>query len=98
MGAIGTLIVAAFYVIDYLRGDLSNYSYEDPARRRIIYLSAAIKVMFALSFPLVLFALGFYDERERRRLAEIWQKVKLKSKTEKDEVMVKADESFDAGD
>lgn len=98
MGAIGALIVAVFYVIDNLRGDLSDYSYEDPMRRKVIYLSAAIKVVLALSFPLLLFALGFYDERERRRLAEIWQRLKTKSKAEKDEVMVKADESFDAGD
>jgi O-antigen/teichoic acid export membrane protein len=104
MGAIGALIVVVFYVIDYLRGDLSVYSYDDPARRRIIYLSASLKVLLALSFPLMLFALRFYDERERRRLAEIWQKFsgglrdKPKSKIGKDEVMVKADESFDAGD
>ncbi len=100
MGAIGSLIIALFYVVDYLRGDLSEYSYDDPVRRRVIYLSAAIKVLAALSFPLLLLALRFYDERERRRLTEIRRKVwsGLRSKTGKDDVMVNADESFDAGD
>ena len=73
MGAIGALVVAAFYAIDYLRGNLNALSYDDPHRRQLLYISVAIKVVLALAFPLILLALGFYDERERRRLAGIWQ-------------------------
>ncbi|HKP88129.1 MAG TPA: oligosaccharide flippase family protein [Blastocatellia bacterium] len=103
-GAIGTLLIIAFYAIDYLRGDLEDNSYDDPARRKIIYLTVTIKVLLALSFPLVLFGLGFYDERERRRLAGLWQKIsrgreeKPASPKDADELMIKTDESFDAGD
>jgi hypothetical protein len=42
-----------------------------------LYLSLLIKSLLALSFPLVLFALRFYDERELRRLGEIWQEFSL---------------------
>ena len=104
VGAIGALLVVAFYAIDHLRGNLLDDSYNDPARRRIIYLTAAIKVALALSFPLILLVLRFYDERERRRLAEFWQKItggskeKPASQADADELMINTDESFDAGD
>jgi O-antigen/teichoic acid export membrane protein len=75
MAAVGGALVAAFYLSDYLRGDLSVYAPEDPARRAKLFVSAAVKGALALSFPLVLAALKFYNERERRRLAEIWQKL-----------------------
>lgn len=104
LGAIGSLIVVAFYAIDYLRGNLADDSYDDPARRRIIYLTITIKISLALSFPLILLALRFYDERERRRLAEIWRMVlsgfkrKPSSQMDGDELIIKTDERFDAGD
>lgn len=73
--AVGTLLVVIFYLADYLRGDLKEYRFEDPARRMKLYLSMAFKALIAISFPLILLALRFYDERERRRLVEIWQKI-----------------------
>ncbi len=107
IGATGGLIVAAYYAIDYLRGDLNVMSYDDPHRRRLIYLSVAVKVALALAFPLVLLALGFYDERERRRLATIWQQsvgaIRRRGLTDKasadaDELPISPEKSFDAGD
>ncbi|HJQ26230.1 MAG TPA: oligosaccharide flippase family protein [Blastocatellia bacterium] len=107
VGVVGALIAAAFYAIDYLRGDLNALSYDDPHRRRMIYVSAAMKVALALAFPLILLALGFYDERERRRLADIWQqslgalsnrKPADKSSADADDLPISAEESFDAGD
>jgi hypothetical protein len=50
-------------VIDYLRGP-------DPAHSRI-YMSMALKAVMALSFPLILYAAGFYEERERKRIIEL---------------------------
>jgi len=73
--AIGTLLFMMFYLADYLRGDLKEYRFEDPVRRIKLYISIALKTALALSFPLILLALRFYDERERRRLGEIWQKI-----------------------
>ena len=61
--AIGALITLGFYVIDYLRGP-------DPAHSRI-YMSMALKAVMALSFPLILYAAGFYEERERKRIIEL---------------------------
>ncbi len=64
--AVGSAFIALFYLDDYVRGPSLS--------RATLYLSLFIKVMLALSFPLVLLALRFYDERERRRIAEFWQK------------------------
>ena len=75
MMATGVALFAAFYAIDHLRGDLDSFSYDDPHRRNLIYLSAFLKTLLALSFPLLLLAERFYDARERRRLAAIWHKV-----------------------
>lgn len=75
--ATGTLLFAAFYAIDYLRGDLSAYSYNDPHRRNLLYISACVKTLLALAFPLLLVVERFYDERERRRLAAFWQKASV---------------------
>ena len=61
--AVGGMLTLGFYVIDYLRGP------EPPQVR--IYVTMAIKVLMALSFPLVLYAAGFYEERERKRLFEL---------------------------
>jgi O-antigen/teichoic acid export membrane protein len=94
MSATGSLVIFAFYAIDYLRGDLRDDSYDDPARRKVIYLTASVKVLLALSFPLILLALRFYDERERRRLLEIWRKVTDPLR----KPQLGADERFDAGD
>ena len=107
IGVTGALMLGAFYAIDYLRGDLSAMSYDDPQRRRLIYVSVAVKVALALCFPLVLLALGFYDERERRRLARIFQQsigairsrnLKCESPASADELPISPEKSFDAGD
>lgn len=66
---IGALLTAAFYVSDTLRG-------ESPSRSRV-FMSMAIKVSLALSFPLLLFVFRFFDPRELRRIGEAWQKVGL---------------------
>ncbi|MFY9569880.1 MAG: hypothetical protein WAV20_00600, partial [Blastocatellia bacterium] len=65
--AVGTLLIGAFYFNDSLHGD--------PENRASLFVSMAIKTMLALSFPLLLFALRFFDERELRRMAGIWQKL-----------------------
>ena len=107
VAGIGALLAATFYAIDYLRGDLNAMSYDDPHRRRLIYVSAAAKVALALCFPLILLALGFYDVRERRRLAVIWQqaigalrnrKPAEQAPGDADDLAISAEESFDAGD
>lgn len=73
--AVGALMVIIFYCVDYLRGDLKEYRFEDPVRRMKLYFSITFKALLAISFPLILLALRFYDERERRRISEIWQKI-----------------------
>ncbi|MEN3332276.1 MAG: hypothetical protein V7641_1641 [Blastocatellia bacterium] len=107
IGAIGALVVAAFYGIDYLRGDLNLLSYDDPHRRQLLYISVAMKVVLALAFPLILLALGFYDERERRRLAGFWQQAlgALRNRksgdqpqSDADDLPISPEKSFDAGD
>lgn len=65
----GALLTAAFYVSDSLRG-------ESPSRPRV-FMSMAIKVSLALSFPLLLFVFRFFHPRELRRISEAWQKVGL---------------------
>jgi len=64
---VGSLLTAAFYLNDSLRGDAPNETR--------LFLSLAIKASLALSFPLLLFALRFYDERELRRIGEIWHRL-----------------------
>jgi O-antigen/teichoic acid export membrane protein len=66
---IGALITAAFYVSDSLRGDSSS--------RSRVFMSMAIKVSLALSFPLLLFVLRFFHDRELRRVSELWQKLSV---------------------
>jgi O-antigen/teichoic acid export membrane protein len=70
--AVGSAVVGAFYLIDFLRG-------ESPGEGRVL-VSLAIKVSLALAFPLLLFALRFFDERELRRIAEIWVKLTAPAK------------------
>ena len=65
----GSSVMATFYLIDFIRG-------QSPSDGRL-YLSAAIKILLALLFPLALFALGFYDEKERRKLAEYRSRIFL---------------------
>jgi O-antigen/teichoic acid export membrane protein len=65
--AVGSAMVGAFYLTDSLRGD-------SPSDARIV-LTLAIKASLALSFPLLLFALRFFDERELHRIGEMWQKL-----------------------
>jgi O-antigen/teichoic acid export membrane protein len=107
IGLLGALLLAAFYTIDYLRGDLTEVSYDDARRRQLLYLSAAIKVVLTLAFPLILWALGFYDERERRRLAGILRQsvgaIRNRQSTGEappggDDLPINPEKSFDAGD
>jgi O-antigen/teichoic acid export membrane protein len=64
--ALGSGMIGAFYLIDSLRG-------ESPSDARLA-LSLAIKALLALSFPLLLFALRFFHERELQRVGDMWQK------------------------
>ena len=66
-----------------------------------------MKAGLALVFPLILLALGFYDARERRRLAGIWQQTvgAIRNRQPDDQPQMNADDlpispekSFDAGD
>ncbi len=66
IGMVGGGITALFYLIDFLRGETQS--------RGRLYLSILIKVVLALSFPLLLFGLRFYDEKERRRMSEYWSR------------------------
>lgn len=65
--AVGSAMVGVFYLSDSLRGD-------SPSDARLV-LSLAIKASLALSFPLLLFALRFFDDRELHRMGEIWHKL-----------------------
>lgn len=65
--AAGSVMIGGFYLIDSLRGD-------SPSDARLV-VSLAMKASLALSFPLVLLALRFFDERELIRMGEIWQKL-----------------------
>ena len=62
---LGAAVIAIFYAIDSMRG-------ASPGRGRLLW-TVGIKVALALVFPLLLFALGFFDERERRKVGEIWR-------------------------
>jgi peptidoglycan biosynthesis protein MviN/MurJ (putative lipid II flippase) len=64
---LGTLLTAGFYVNDSLRGESQN--------RATLFVSLAIKATLALSFPLLLFAFGFFHERELGRLYAIWMQL-----------------------
>lgn len=71
---VGAVMIGAFYLIDALRGDLTPAAPGALSRNAKLWLSIVVKVALALLFPLLLLALGFYEERERRRLREIWRK------------------------
>jgi O-antigen/teichoic acid export membrane protein len=64
---VGSAIIGAFYLNDWLRGDF-------PGEGRLL-VSMVIKATLALSFPLLLFWLRFFDARELGRIGEIWQKL-----------------------
>ena len=65
--AVGSAVIGGFYLTDSLRGD-------SPSDVRLV-VSLAIKATLAFSFPLLLLALRFFDERELHRIGEIWQKL-----------------------
>jgi O-antigen/teichoic acid export membrane protein len=75
LGIVGSLLMGLFYLNDYLRGDLNRFSIDDPVRKRLLYLSILIKVCLTISFPAVLFALRFYSDNERMRVANAWRRV-----------------------
>jgi len=60
-------MIGMFYLNDLLRGD-------SPSDARL-FVSLAIKASLALSFPLLMFAFRFFDEREMRRIGKMWQKL-----------------------
>jgi O-antigen/teichoic acid export membrane protein len=64
---VGASIIGAFHLNDWLRGDF-------PGEARLL-VGLVIKATLALSFPLLLFWLKFFDSREINRIAEIWQKL-----------------------
>ncbi|HKY06133.1 MAG TPA: oligosaccharide flippase family protein [Blastocatellia bacterium] len=73
--AVGATLIAGFYLITvYYLNDYTR-SEGTAVPRLVIWVALAIKALLAASFPLLLLALRFYDERERRRLGEIWRKV-----------------------
>ena len=65
--ALGSAVIGLFYLTDSLRGDA-------PGDARLV-LFLAIKVSLALTFPLALFALRFFHERELHRIVEAWHKL-----------------------
>jgi O-antigen/teichoic acid export membrane protein len=65
--SVGALILGSFHLIDYLRSATPT--------RATLFLSMFGKAAIALVFPLVLFALRFYDRRELIRMGEIWERV-----------------------
>jgi O-antigen/teichoic acid export membrane protein len=69
---IGALMVTIFYVMDYLRGD--------SPQTITLLLSLLVKILLALSFPLLLLALRFYDDRELKRIQEWWQQLSVEIK------------------
>ncbi|HVF91837.1 MAG TPA: oligosaccharide flippase family protein [Blastocatellia bacterium] len=79
LAALGSVMIGAFYLITF-------YYFPDYVRdpgvfpKMIVYASMSIKALLALSFPLMLFALRFYDERELRRLVDLWKRVGLPNK------------------
>lgn len=99
IAAVGSIFIALFYASDYARGEAPTAA--------SLYLSLLVKTLLALSFPLVLFALRFYDQRELRRLGEIWQKLSFalkrpgmeeKAQMKADELRMNTDKGFDSGD
>ncbi|HKV38169.1 MAG TPA: oligosaccharide flippase family protein [Blastocatellia bacterium] len=60
--AVGGSVILIFYSIDYLRGVSPS--------RGTIYMSLGIKTCLALLFPLMLYAIGFYEQAERKRIRE----------------------------
>jgi len=65
--AVGSAMIGVFYLVDSLRG-------EAPSNTRLV-LSLGIKASLALSFPLALFALRFFHDRELHRIGEMWRKL-----------------------
>ena len=64
---IGALLTAAFYFTDSLRGE--------SASRSRVFVSMAIKVSLALSFPLLLLVSRFFHDGELRRTSEFWREI-----------------------
>lgn len=63
---VGSFLLGCFWLSDYWRGP-------SPGRGALV-VSVLVKVAVAVSFPLLLFALRFYDEREKRRISQAWEK------------------------
>jgi O-antigen/teichoic acid export membrane protein len=63
---VGAMLTGSFYLLDFARGATPSPT--------SLYLSLGVKTLLALSFPVLLYLLRFYDEKEKRRIAEIWQK------------------------
>ncbi len=72
---IGALMVTIFYLMDYLRGD--------SPQTITLLLSLGVKTLLALSFPVLLLALRFYDDRELNRISEFWQQLSAEIKKRK---------------
>jgi O-antigen/teichoic acid export membrane protein len=72
---IGSLLITIFYAMDYLRGD--------SPQTVTLLLSLALKTLLALSFPALLFALRFYDDRELNRIGELWKQLTAELKKRK---------------
>jgi O-antigen/teichoic acid export membrane protein len=64
---VGALLITVFYILDIARGRSPGST--------ILYMSILVKTLLALSFPFLLNLLRFYDEKEKRRIAEVWQKI-----------------------
>jgi O-antigen/teichoic acid export membrane protein len=63
----GSVLIGLFYLNDFFRGEARN--------PKALYLSLLVKAVLALSFPVILYLLRFYDEKELRRISELWQKL-----------------------
>jgi peptidoglycan biosynthesis protein MviN/MurJ (putative lipid II flippase) len=80
IAVVGGALLAVFYLNDYLRGDLARYSFDDPSRKAILWVSMLIKTGLALSFPLLLLGLGFFTDNERQRVGGFWRRLVLEVK------------------
>ena len=68
---IGGLVILAFYVIDHYRAP-------DPPARTLVY-SLGLKLLLALSFPVMLCVAGVFNKREIQRLKQLASKLRTRS-------------------
>ena len=64
---VGGLLIGTFYLLDFARGPAPTPT--------ILYVSLGVKTLLAISFPALLYLIRFYDEKEKRRMSELWQKI-----------------------